>query len=85
MHPIEFPGSVEIKKPNTMTDEECSSAWATAGIDGDGFPYYMTCWKPNYEDMKAIIEGRPVYVKTIGKQLPPMALFTLDENNKGNF
>lgn len=85
MRPVEFPGSVEIKKPSDMTDEQCSSAWASAGIDEDGFPYCMTAWMPNYEDIKAMNEGRPVYVKVIGKHLPPMALFTIDENNKGNF
>lgn len=85
MTPIEFPGSVEIKKPADMEDEQCSSAWATAGIGADGFPYYITCWKPNYEDIKAINEGRGIYVKVISKMLPPMALFTLDENNQGNF
>jgi hypothetical protein len=85
MHPIEFPGSTPIGKPADMTDEQCFSLWATAGIDADGFPYYMTCWKPSYEDMQAIAEGRPIYVKVLSKGLPPMALFTLDENNQGSF
>lgn len=85
MRPVPFPGSVEIKKPADMDDEQCSSAWATAGIDADGFQYYITAWEPNYEDMKALKEGRPIFVKTLGQRLPPMALFTLDENNKGNF
>lgn len=85
MHPVQFPGSVEIKKPESMTDEQCSSAWIVAGIDNDGYPYYMTAWMPNYEDLQAIEEGRPIMVKVIGQQLPPIALFTLDENNHGNF
>lgn len=85
MHPVEFEGSIEIKKPGNMTDEQCYSLWATAGIDAAGFPYYMTAWKPSYEDIQAINRGEPVYVKVLGKQLPPMALFTLDENNEGNF
>lgn len=85
MHPIEFPGSVEIRKPEEMTDSQCYSVYATAGVDADGFPYYITCWQPSYEDKKAIEEGRPIYVKVLGKGLPPMALFTLDENDNGNF
>lgn len=85
MHPIEFAGSTEVKKPANMTDEECLSVWATAGIDLDGYPYYITAWKPSYEDLQAINRGEPIYVKTLSKQLPPMALFTLDENNNGNF
>jgi hypothetical protein len=105
MHPVPFEGSVEIKKPADMTDEECSSAWAkfgfgklkqiidvngkipnvAAGIDIDEYPYYMTAWQPNKEDLDALNRGEPVYVKVIGKGLPPMALFTLDEKGNGNF
>ena len=85
MRPVEFEGSTEIKKPANMTDEECSSAWATAGVDINGDHYYMTAWQPNYEDLQALNAGKPIFVKTLGRVLPPMALFTLDENNKGNF
>lgn len=85
MRTVQFPGSIEIKKPENMLDEQCISAWCTSGIDADGFPYYMTAWEPNYEDLQALKEGRPIYVKVVGTHLPPMALFTLDENMKGNF
>lgn len=85
MTPTYFEGATEIQKPQNMTDEECSSLWAVAGVDAAGYPYYLTAWMPNYEDIKAINEGRPIMVKTLSKQLPPMALFTLDENNNGNF
>lgn len=106
MHPVNFEGAVEIRKPDDMTDEQCISAWAKfgfdklfkamqmnatippglyAGVDEDDFPYYMTAWQPNKEDLEALNAGRPVYVKTLSKGLPPMALFTLNENNEGNF
>lgn len=106
MHPVSFDGSVEIRKPENMTDEQCMSLWAkagfgkllqlskvsehviievAAGVDEDNFPYYLTAWQPNKEDIEAINAGRPVYVKTLSKGLPPMALFTLDENNGPNF
>lgn len=32
MHPVTFEGAVEIKKPETMTDEECMSVWAHRGF-----------------------------------------------------
>lgn len=108
MHPVHFEGAVEVKKPETMTDEQCISAWAKfgfdrlwklfeakgiavippglyAGVDTDDFPYYLTAWKPNKEDLEALNRGEPVYVKTLSRQLPPMALFTLDENNQPNW
>lgn len=108
MHPIQFEGSVQINKPENMTDEQCMSAWAKfgfdvlfkiieskgmaklplamyAGIDTEKFPFYMTAWKPNKEDIEAINRGEPIYVKVLARQLPPMAIFTLDENEEGNF
>lgn len=56
-----------------------------ASIDSQKFPFYMTAWKPNKEDIEAINRGEPIYIKTLSKSLPPMAVFTLDENNEGNF
>lgn len=56
-----------------------------AGVDADDFPYYLTAWKPSYEDLQALNRGEPIYIKTLSKQLPPMAVFTLDENGDGNF
>jgi len=108
MHPVNFEGAVEVKKPEDMTDEQCISVWAKfgfdklwkiinsngiatippglyAGVDTDLFPYYMTAWKPNKEDIDAINKGLPVYIKTLSKQLPPMAVFTLNENNEPNW
>ena len=108
MHPIHFDGAIEIVKPENMTDEQCTSAWAKfgfdrlykifqgngicqlppgiyAGIDNEDFPFYMTAWKPNKEDIEAINRGEPIYIKTLTRQLPPMAVFTLDENGNGNF
>lgn len=55
-----------------------------AGIDATGHPYYQTAWQPNKEDIEAINRGEPIYVKVLAKGLPPMALFTLDENGNGN-
>ncbi len=65
-----------------MTDEECMSVWAENGIDNAGYYYFLTAWKPSYEDLQALNRGEPIYVKTLSRTLPPMALFTLDE--KGN-
>lgn len=56
-----------------------------AGVDADDFPYYLTAWKPSYEDLQALNRSEPIYIKTLCKQLPPMAVFTLDENGNGNF
>lgn len=57
----------------------------SAGVDSSGYPYFLTAWMPSYEDLQALNRGEPIYVKTLSKALPPMALFTLDENDQGNF
>lgn len=57
----------------------------TAGVDTDKYAYYMTAWKPNKEDLEALNKGLPVYIKTLAQQLPPMAVFTLNENNQPNW
>jgi hypothetical protein len=56
-----------------------------AGIDTANHPYYLTAWKPSYEDLQSLNRGEPIYIKTLAQQLPPMAVFTLDENGDGNF
>jgi hypothetical protein len=56
-----------------------------AGIDTQQFPYYMTAWKPNKEDLEALNRGEPIYIKTLAQGLPPMAVFTVDEKGEGNF
>jgi hypothetical protein len=52
--------------------------------DNDGFTFYVTAWKPSYEDLQSLNRGEPIYIKTISNGLPPMAVFTLDENNNCN-
>lgn len=84
MQPIEFPGSTEIKKPENMTDEQCMSVWAAHGVTQDGIPFFITAWKPNYEDLQALNRGEPIYIQSICNQLIPMSLFTVDENGQCN-
>lgn len=105
MLPTSFEGATEIKKPASMTDEQCMSIWAKRGFstllayieahefgtphiymdtDVEGFDFFLTAWKPSYEDIQAINRGEPIYIKTISQGLPPMAVFTMDENNEVN-
>jgi hypothetical protein len=106
MMPVHFKGAHEIKKPEDMTDEQCTSIWAKCGLqalkqvfkDGatsvppavydsigaDKFSFFLTAWRPNKEDLEALNRGEPIYVKTVANGLPPMALFTLDQNGEVN-
>lgn len=55
-----------------------------AGVDAEDFPFYLTAWKPSYEDLQALNSGEPVYIKTLSRALPPMSVFTIDENGNCN-
>ena len=67
-----------------MTDEECLGLPAQRGVDSGGFPYFLTGWMPNKEDLEALNRGEPIYLKVIGNGFPPVAMFTVDEENEIN-
>lgn len=78
MNPIKFPGSVYIGKPEEMPEEHCSGIWAAHDTDVNGYPFFLTAWKPSLEELRFLVAGQPIYVKTIASGLPPMALFVPD-------
>jgi len=86
MRPIDFPESnIVFGKPNSMTDEQCFSISAYKGTNADGIPVINTVWMPSFEDIKAINEGRPIILSICGEGMPPVSLFTNNENGEGNF
>ncbi len=46
---------------------------------------WVTAWKPNKEDLEALNKGLPIYIRTLSAGLPPMAVFTIDENGNPNW
>ena len=86
MRPIDFPeANHHFNKPTKMDDSECLPISAYVGQDDRGFGYINTVWLPSMEDIEAINAGRPIIVSVVGNQLPPMSLFTCDENENPNF
>lgn len=79
-----------IAKPPSMTDEQCSSAWAmpfTQEIDVVGgdlsvhkeiVQCFLMCYQPSKEDKEAIAKGEPVYLKIMAQGLVPHSLFTMN-------
>lgn len=67
-----------------MTDEQCMSVWASRGVDDAGLPFFLEAWKPSYEDLQALNRGEPIYIKIVSIGLPPIAVFTLNENGDCN-
>jgi hypothetical protein len=84
MQPVEFDGSRMIGKPNDMTDDQCFGIPAYSGIDGNGFPFWLTAWKPSFEDLESLKRGEPVWVKSISRGLVPMSVFTMNEKGESN-
>lgn len=85
MMPIDFEGSnITLSKPSNMTDEQCLEIKGFKGTDGDNFPFILTMWKPNKEDIAAINAGDPICLKILGHSIPPVCLFTVDEKGQVN-
>ncbi len=85
MRAIDFPeANITFEKPTGMDDSECLPIQAYAGRDQNGNPHINTVWMPSKEDIDAILAGRPIVVCVLGEALPPMALFTYDENGNSN-
>lgn len=77
MTPVAFEGSVQINPPEGAPDN-IFPIHAVMDIDMAGLPFFLTAWKPSYEDLQALNRGEPVYVKVLGGGLNPMTLFTED-------
>lgn len=85
MRPIHFPESnITFGKPSDMTDEQCYSVSAYTGTTADGFPFVNTVWMPNKEDIEAINAGRGIILSITSSGMPPVSLFTCDENGVPN-
>ena len=85
MRTVDFPGTNHtFGKPADMTDEQCHSLTAMVGTDSEGLPFVLTAWQPNYEDLQALNAGRPLMLQIVGGGMPPVALWTYDENTNPN-
>lgn len=92
MHPINFPGAEEVCKPENMTDEQCFSVYAAkndyeyTGLDDVVYKavFWTEAWKPSKEDIEAINRGEPIYIQIHSNGLPPISVFTIDEEGWSN-
>lgn len=86
MRPVHFEGvNTELIKPDSMEDEQCLSLPTEMGIDDNGNTYFLSAWEPNHEDIIAMREGRPLFLKIFGSVHPPICMFTVDTEGEGNF
>lgn len=84
MQYVNFEGSNALyKAPESMKDR-CGDLPALVGIDDAGDDYILSAWQPSPEDVESIKAGHPVFLKIIGKGMPPVSLFTLGQDGQVN-
>lgn len=84
MMPIDFEGAKTLNKPPGWKDEDCNPMPVFQGVNDKGQPFNFSIWQPSYEDIQAIIAGRPIYLNIINNYQPPVDMWTMDENNERN-
>lgn len=82
---IDFPGAnITFEKPDSMTDEQCTPMRGLKAVTQEGWPLIETRWQPNKEDIDAINAGRPIIIHLVTPIMPPIQVFTIDENGESN-
>jgi hypothetical protein len=85
MIPVDFEGTnIELVKPPEMTDEQCMPVMAYTDTDNDGYTFFLTAWMPNQADIEAVNAGRPIFLKILGRSVPPVAMYTMDAEDNCN-
>lgn len=71
----DFPQSnTVIDKPSSMTRDECEPANAFVGVDTDGKPVIITCWKLTVEEKEELLRTGRIWCYHFGTSLQPHAL-----------
>lgn len=86
MKPLKFKeATIELKKPQSMTDEECGSLWIYQSEKGE----CISCWSISFwQRLKFLFHGRLWLGVLSGKTQPPVwldmqeTIFMNDTNSK---
>jgi hypothetical protein len=81
MLPVDFPErNFTYTKPKGWTDEQCSDlqVWrGTSPLEGGGMTAtIISCWQPSKEDIEAINAGKPIFLKILSAEQPPVEVTT---------
>lgn len=78
MTPVEFDGCNTQMPGTTYVPAMCK-------VDPEtGEPITIVAWQPNTDDLKAIAAGRSIFMKIGTFMVPPIGLFTFNENGELN-
>ncbi len=85
MTPISFPEqNCVFTKPESMTDDECSSLPVFKGQWPDGSPCIVSVWQLSDEELQQVVETKQVYLSIYGHGMPPVSLFTENPFSQSN-
>lgn len=77
MLPTTFEGyNFVYTKPGSMTDEQCMDLPVFKGLDANGLPVIVSCWRFSKEDLEEIQRTGCIYLSVCGTGMPPVGLFT---------
>ena len=64
-----------LSRPPDMTEEECDPLSVWRGVDTNGNPLVVSCWKPTAEELEEIIRTKRVWLIITGQTMPPSLLY----------
>lgn len=82
MMPVEFEeANITFTPPDGMTEDQCQRIRAYRGTvtspsPVEGMPIVVTAWKPNDEEIKDLLRGKPVYIAMLSSAPCPHMLTT---------
>lgn len=77
MHPSSFDEANEILGPPVgMTEDECGSLSVFRGLDVDGTPLVISCWRPTPEEVEELRRTGRLWLLVCGTRMPPVSLAT---------
>lgn len=62
-----------------FTAEGCRDLPGTLAVNEKGIPEVETCWELSNEELAQVIETRRIFLYTVGRTVPPMALTTVSQ------
>lgn len=88
MLPVDFPdANIVLQKPDNVPDRELFNDDVPAyfGIDAGGkYVVFILAYMPSREDLEAIRNGRPIFLKVFTNHMPSVSLFTRDAKGEIN-
>lgn len=63
-----------LDKSDSMTVDECEPLSVWRGIDVNGYPVVISCWKPTDKEIQEIVRTGRVWLIITGDTMPPVQL-----------